>query len=676
MLSRIRIGPRLIGAFVVVAAASAFIGYWSLHSMERVNALLDTAHSTRAPALAALAKLRAGSLGAQRVERTIIFTVRAKHEDYRRQAEAARQAGWKNVWEGVGEYEALPRTDREKDLWAELRTRVDNWKREHDGIMAAIDAGDLPLAERRVLDSIPNAYPMNDLITKLSKIQEELAREDHAQAQEIVASTRRTLWAVMGVVVLGAIGLGLVISRSITRPVGQTMQVLEAVAGGDLSRRAEVRSADEVGRMATALNTAIGALRAAGEQTREQAEKDRRQADRDRDRDRAEADRREAETRADQDRAQAEARGREAEEVRARVNALLDVVDAAAGGDLTRAVTVGGDDPVGRMGDGLAAFLDALGGNVRQIATHAVNLSGASEELSAVSRQMGGHAEETAAEAGVVAAAAGQVSKNVQTVAQAAEEMSASIREIAKHSADAARVVADGVVAAERTGSIVAQLGVSSGEIGKVLKVITSIAEQTNLLALNATIEAARAGEAGKGFAVVANEVKELARETARSTEEIGGKIAAIQADAKAAMAAIGQIGGLIHQISGIQGTIAGAVEEQAAATGEISRSAAEAAAGSGEIARNVTGVARAAAGTLAGAGEARTAAESLARMAAELQALVDHFRYDPADHPPAPAQPGRAEKNGARGGTRGGHPRPAGRGPGGNGRPAHATGQ
>ncbi len=319
----------------------------------------------------------------------------------------------------------------------------------------------------------------------------------------------------------------------------------------------------------------------------------------------------------------------QAEELQVKIDSLLQVVDAAAGGDLTHEVSIHGEDAVGRMGSGLGEFLGTLRVNIRQIAAHAVTLAGASEELSTVSRGMTGHAEQTSAEAGSVASAAEQVSKSVQTVAQAAEEMSASIRQIAQHSADAARVVADGVKAAERTGSIVGQLGASSGEIGKVLKVITSIAEQTNLLALNATIEAARAGEAGKGFAVVANEVKELAKETARATEEIGQKIATIQSDAKGAMDAIGEIGGLIHKISGIQTTIASAVEEQASTTGEISRSASEAAVGSGEIARNVAGVARAADGTLGGAGEARTAADALSRMAGELQQLVDHFRTD-----------------------------------------------
>ncbi len=156
-----------------------------------------------------------------------------------------------------------------------------------------------------------------------------------------------------------------------------------------------------------------------------------------------------------------------------------------------------------------------------------------------------------------------------------------------------------------------------------MIKVITSIAQQTNLLALNATIEAARAGEAGKGFAVVANEVKELAKQTAKATEDISRKIEAIQSDTKGAVDAIAQIGTIISQINDIQSTIASAVEEQTATTAEIARNVNEAALGSREIAQNVTGVAQAARSTTSGAANTKSSADELARMAVELQRLV-----------------------------------------------------
>jgi methyl-accepting chemotaxis protein len=259
----------------------------------------------------------------------------------------------------------------------------------------------------------------------------------------------------------------------------------------------------------------------------------------------------------------------------------------------------------------------------QQISRNARALATASDQVSAVSQQMTASAEETAAQAGVVSAASEQVSKNVETVATATEEMSSSIREIAKNANEAARVATSAVRVAETTNATVAKLGESSAEIGKVIKVITSIAQQTNLLALNATIEAARAGEAGKGFAVVANEVKELAKETAKATEDISQKIEAIQADTRGAVSAIEEIGLIINQISDIQNTIASAVEEQTATTNEISRNVAEGARGSAEIARNITGVAAAAQDTTDGAGKMLSAAAELSRMGIELQKLV-----------------------------------------------------
>ncbi|HXE56795.1 MAG TPA: methyl-accepting chemotaxis protein, partial [Gemmatimonadales bacterium] len=193
----------------------------------------------------------------------------------------------------------------------------------------------------------------------------------------------------------------------------------------------------------------------------------------------------------------------QAAELRAKVDEILAVVNAAAAGDLTREVRVVGTDAIGQLGDGLNRFFATLRESVGAIAGTSRSLAAAGEELSAVSAELRANAEETAAQAGVVSTASEEVSRNVQTVAASAEEMSLSIREIASHVGEAARVASEAVRMAEQTNALVAQLGQSSSEIGEVVKVITAIAEQTNLLALNATIEAARAGEAGKGFAVV-----------------------------------------------------------------------------------------------------------------------------------------------------------------------------
>jgi methyl-accepting chemotaxis protein len=316
-----------------------------------------------------------------------------------------------------------------------------------------------------------------------------------------------------------------------------------------------------------------------------------------------------------------------AHELKEKVDAILRVVSAAAEGDLTRDIDVRGVDAVGRLGEELHRFFTDLRKSVTAIGGNATALAAAGEELTAVSQQMSANAEETATQAKVVTNLSGDVSRNLQTVAASTDEMTASIREIAKNASEAARVASQAVKAAQTTNATVAKLGESSADIGKVIKVITSIAQQTNLLALNATIEAARAGEAGKGFAVVANEVKELAKATAKATEDISQKIETIQTDTRGAVDAISQIGSIITQISDIQTTIASAVEEQTATTNEMNRNIVAAARSSTEISENVQGVAQAATETTRGAADTDRAASELARMASDLQGLVTRFK-------------------------------------------------
>ncbi|MBL8642663.1 MAG: methyl-accepting chemotaxis protein, partial [Rhodospirillaceae bacterium] len=228
-----------------------------------------------------------------------------------------------------------------------------------------------------------------------------------------------------------------------------------------------------------------------------------------------------------------------------------------------------------------------------------------------------------------VAAASEQASTNVQTVAAATEELSSSIQEISRQVAESTRVVSQAVQEATKTKDLVRGLDEAAGRIGRVVALITDIAEQTNLLALNATIEAARAGEAGKGFAVVASEVKNLATQTAKATEEIGGQIEGIQNATKSSVDAIERIFDTIEKVNGISTTIASAVEEQGAATKEIARNVEQAASGTKEVSTNIVGVTQAAGETGQVSTQVLEAAKELARQSTTLRTEVDTFLTD-----------------------------------------------
>ncbi len=305
----------------------------------------------------------------------------------------------------------------------------------------------------------------------------------------------------------------------------------------------------------------------------------------------------------------------------------VEVMEGLAQGRLDQRVEYVARDEVGRLAVATDTSLDALSATVGRIADNAVTLAASSEELTAVATQLSGGAEESAVQAQVVAAATEEISTSIATVAAAGEQMTSAIREIASATAQASETAAGAVASAHDASATLTRLSASSREIGDVVELITSIAEQTNLLALNATIEAARAGEMGKGFAVVAGEVKELAQQTARATEEIVAKVGATQTDADAAARAVEDIAEVIVRVDALQSTIAAAVEEQSATTAEMVRNVTEVSAGAQEIALNTTGIAAAAAQTTTGAGHTATTAGEVARSAAELNSVVATFR-------------------------------------------------
>ncbi|GAB3469937.1 methyl-accepting chemotaxis protein [Kineococcus endophyticus] len=304
----------------------------------------------------------------------------------------------------------------------------------------------------------------------------------------------------------------------------------------------------------------------------------------------------------------------------------VTVVEGLAHGRLDQRVDYVSRDEVGRLAAATNTSMENLAALMREVTATSATLAASSQQLTGVAGQLSAGASDSAAQSQVVSAATEEISANIGTVAAAGEEMTAAIREIAAATAEASSTASTAVMSAGEASAIINRLGSSSREIGDVVKLITSIAEQTNLLALNATIEAARAGEAGKGFAVVAGEVKELAQQTARATEQIVSRVGATQDDAQAATAAVEGIAEIIARIDGLQTTIAAAVEEQSATTSEMVRNVTEVSTGSQDISTNISGIAAATEQTTDAAAQTAQAAQEVSRSATDLQQLVSRF--------------------------------------------------
>ncbi len=752
MLSNFKLGSKLIGAFLVVAALCALVGVYGAIKLQTTDKAYSDGWAQGDQNLTKVSLLKARFLQLRLdANRLALADNPAHRESVQRDLDSARQ----KLADSVADYEKTISTNHPRFI-EENRRLLEQFKVANVEYLRAIDGVVDCLRENqhdkeiRILQSASSrGVAISALVDQLLDLNMKMAAQI---SEDITATSHSAFIACLVCVSIGvvlAIALGVAITLMITRPMNKMTGAATLIAKGDLSQTVDYRSGDELGALAEAFRNMVSLLSDRAESAKRIASGDlnitvtavseqdtlgkalaevvsnlrtllEQMAEMAREHNAGDIDASIDIQKFDGDyrkvahginemvgghiavkkkamaciaefgKGNFEAPlerfpGKKAfindtiEQVRANLKALItdanQLVDAAIQGRLATRADAGKhqgdfrkivegvnhtlDAVIGPLND-FALVLDSLASGdltvtatreyagdfekfkksintvsiqvrqaMQQIGQNTAALVASAEELNKVSQQMSSSADETAAQANVVSAASDQVSKTVQTVATGADEMGASIKEIAKNTAEATKVAIAAVKTAEATNHTIEKLGQSSAEIGQVIKVITSIAQQTNLLALNATIEAARAGEAGKGFAVVANEVKELAKETAKATEDISQKIEAIQADSKGAVSAIAQISTVINQINDIQNTIASAVEEQSATTNEISRNLAEAAKGAIDITKNIGGVAEAARNTTAGAVDTQKSAHSLERMAAELQELVSQFKCD-----------------------------------------------
>ncbi|MFK7858945.1 MAG: methyl-accepting chemotaxis protein [Granulosicoccus sp.] len=474
---------------------------------------------------------------------------------------------------------------------------------------------------------------LTDRLVEQVHLSQQTVAVDSASVAALIESSRIQIIGVLALsILITVVVYWLIISKDILGRLLQAIDALRTLASGKYDVSVKITGSDELADLAKTVEVfrqsgldanRLQEERAIAEEKRKELEQQQIETER---KARSEEKRMHEAQQAD-----AELQQKAAEELQQRVDQLLIAVSAAAEGNLAYPINTYGEDAAAQMGNALRVLLSEFSDGMSGINQNAEKLTGASRILSELSSDMKSVASANTEIARQASELSIDVESGVSSVAGATEQLSSSIKEIARNTTEAETVAKDAVKLAGDADTTVRQLAESSLGIGNVIKVITSIAEQTNLLALNATIEAARAGESGKGFAVVANEVKELAKETAKATEQIEYRINDIQSDTKSAVNSIDSISSIIGKISTIQSTVAVAIDEQSSVTQEINRAIVKASNGSQAISGLIEEVAEKASSNEKTSMHVSASAGELSEMAMELSGLVARYSPDGA---------------------------------------------